>query len=264
MRSKASIKGHSLHPMLVSFPIAFLTGALVFDILGWISGKIFYSDIAVVMIIAGILSALLAAIPGIIDFIYTVPPKSSGKKRAAKHGIANVFVLLLFAASLLYRNGNPAPEANIILLLETAGVVLMVVAGWMGGTLVSRNQIGVDHRYADAGKWKELHLTAQNGRVEIADYGELKTDQMMLVHVEDKRIVIARTENGFAAFDDHCPHRGASLAGGTLICGTVQCPWHGSQFDAHTGAPKAGPAKTGIPIYVLQFTGGKLYLQLPG
>ncbi|WP_341834860.1 DUF2231 domain-containing protein [Chitinophaga pollutisoli] len=263
MRSKASIKGHSLHPMLVSFPIAFFTGALVFDLLRWISGKIFYSDIAEVMIVAGIIGSIAAAIPGVIDYLYTVPPKSSGKKRAAKHGITNVCVLLIFAGTLIYRTHNGQDAITTILLLEAVAVGLMVFAGWMGGTLVARNQIGVDHRFAEAGKWKELHLQAQDGRVEITDFGELKTDQMMLVHVDGKRIVVARTESGFAAFDDHCPHRGGSLAGGAMICGTVQCPWHGSQFDVHSGAPKAGPAKTGIPVYALQLAGGKLYLQLP-
>ena len=34
MRSKMNIKGHPIHPMLVPFPIAFLTGAAVFDWLG--------------------------------------------------------------------------------------------------------------------------------------------------------------------------------------------------------------------------------------
>lgn len=262
MRSKASINGHSLHPMLVSFPIAFFTGTLVFDGLGLFSGKIFYNDVAVVLLIAGLVAAVLAAVPGVIDYLYTVPPKSSGKKRAAKHGITNVCVLLIFTASLLYRSNSPGANMNVVLLLETAGVILLMIAGWMGGTLVARNQIGIDHRFAGAGKWKEAHLTAANGRVEIVDYGELKTDQMMLVHVDGKRIVVARTDDGYAAFDDHCPHRGGSLAGGTLICGTVQCPWHGSQFQVKTGAVATGPSKTGIPVYALQLSNGKLWLQL--
>ena len=64
-----------------------------------------------------------------------------------------------------------------------------------------------------------------------------------------KRIVLARTERGYVAFDDRCTHRGGSLAGGVMICGTVQCLWHGSQFDAATGQVKAGPAKTPINVY---------------
>ena len=31
-------------------------------------------------------------------------------------------------------------------------------------------------------------------------------------------------EKGYVAFSDYCTHKGASLADGALICGTVQCP----------------------------------------
>jgi nitrite reductase/ring-hydroxylating ferredoxin subunit len=72
---------------------------------------------------------------------------------------------------------------------------------------------------------------------------------MKLVHVDDKRVVVARTEEGHAAFDDRCTHRGGPLSDGVLICGTVQCPWHGSQFDVRTGEVKCGPAEKGIRTY---------------
>ena len=64
----------------------------------------------------------------------------------------------------------------------------------------------------------------------------------------------------FAAFSDHCSHRGGSLAGGAVICGTVQCPWHGSQFDVRSGDIKAGPAKEKILIYPIKENKGKIYL----
>jgi nitrite reductase/ring-hydroxylating ferredoxin subunit len=47
-----------------------------------------------------------------------------------------------------------------------------------------------------------------------------------------------------------------------LICGTVQCPWHGTQFDVKTGAVKAGPGSENIVIYKLEEEGNKLYLIL--
>jgi nitrite reductase/ring-hydroxylating ferredoxin subunit len=34
-----------------------------------------------------------------------------------------------------------------------------------------------------------------------------------------------------------------------MMCGTVQCLWHGSQFDVSTGTVKAGPAKKEIASY---------------
>ncbi|MFL4245768.1 Rieske (2Fe-2S) protein, partial [Escherichia coli] len=76
------------------------------------------------------------------------------------------------------------------------------------------------------------------------------------------RIVVARTETEYVAFDDRCSHKGGSLAAGSLICGTVQCPWHGTQFDTKTGYVKAGPATTGIRTYVLREENNLLYLYL--
>jgi uncharacterized membrane protein len=39
MKSKANFKGHPLHPILVSFPIAFFIGTLVFDVLGLVFSR---------------------------------------------------------------------------------------------------------------------------------------------------------------------------------------------------------------------------------
>jgi len=87
MRSKASFKSHPIHPILVSFPIAFLIGTLVFDLLAKFTGNDQFWKTGYYLEIAGIATGLLAAIPGIIDYLFTVPPKSSGKKRATKHGL---------------------------------------------------------------------------------------------------------------------------------------------------------------------------------
>jgi uncharacterized membrane protein/nitrite reductase/ring-hydroxylating ferredoxin subunit len=261
MKSSVNIKSHPLHPILVVFPIAFFFGTFIFDVLGLIiHNDIFYS-VAYYMQISGIIGALAAAIPGIIDFLKTVPPKSSAKKRASQHGILNVTnVIVFFIAWLLKENNNNS--IHLILILEFVGLILLSIAGWMGGTLVYRNQIGVDPRYADAGKWKEEYKTVIEGQVEAATIDELKTNQMKLIHLKNKRIVIGRTEDSYVAFDDRCTHKGGSLAGGAMICGTVQCPWHGSQFDVNTGNVKAGPAQEKITTYPVSLRDGKVYFTL--
>jgi nitrite reductase/ring-hydroxylating ferredoxin subunit len=74
---------------------------------------------------------------------------------------------------------------------------------------------------------------------------------MALVHVGTERVAVARTEKGVAAFSDRCTHKGGPLSDGVLMCGRVQCPWHGSQFDVHTGEAKAGPARENIRTYAV-------------
>lgn len=261
MKSTAHIKGHPLHPILVGFPIAFFTGCLLFEVLALFYENPYFQATAGYLAIAGVISGLLAAIPGLIDYLLTVPPESSAKKRATKHGLINTMVVIIFLGTILLRQ-NENPSTYLLIGMEIVGVTLMIFAGWMGGTLVYRNQIGVNPRYAGAGKWKEDYLEAQNGRVAIPIDGELKINQMKLIHVGDKRIVLCRTEKGYAAISDHCTHRGGSLAGGSMMCGTIQCPWHGSQFDVTTGTAKAGPASERIQTYMVEEMDGMVYVRV--
>jgi uncharacterized membrane protein/nitrite reductase/ring-hydroxylating ferredoxin subunit len=261
MKSRANIKGHPIHPMLIPFPVAFFTGTLIFDILGLAYDNSTYWIIGQHLSIAGIIGGLLAAVPGLIDYFSTVPPESSAKKRATLHGITNISMLILFSIAAFYRRSIDAAP-GIILALESFGFILMSIAGWMGATLVYRNQIGVDPRYANAGKWKELSVDPSGTQILVADIGDLQLNQMKLIHVGKKRIVLAKTEKGYVAFDDRCTHKGGSLAGGSMICGTVQCPWHGSQFDVQTGATKAGPAEKSIAVYAVSESQGKVYINL--
>jgi len=261
MRSKASFKSHPIHPILVSFPIAFLIGTLVFDLLAKFTGNDQFWKTGYYLEIAGIATGLLAAIPGIIDYLFTVPPKSSGKKRATKHGLVNVSQIILFFIALMMRR-NEDVNSNVVIGLEVAGSILIFIAGWLGGTLVYRNQIAVNPRYAEAGKWKEEYTHTKAGKIKVATTNELKVNQMKLIHSGKKRIVIGRTENGYVAFDDHCTHKGGSLAGGAMICGTVQCPWHGSHFDVVTGMVKSGPAQKSIATYPVSENEGNVFLKL--
>jgi uncharacterized membrane protein/nitrite reductase/ring-hydroxylating ferredoxin subunit len=261
MKSKVQVKGHPLHPILVSFPIAFFVATLIMDIVSLSYQLDEFKRLAFYLEAAGIGCALLAAVPGFIDFLFTVPPNSSGKKRAATHGLINVTMVAVFTIAWLVRQNANIPFLWVI-IMEIAGVTLLSIAGWMGGTLVYRNQIGIDIRYADAGKWNEAHIEKATGKIEVATIEELKVNNMKLLHVGNLRIVICRTEKGYAAFDDRCTHRGGSLAGGAMICSTVQCPWHGSQFDVQSGNVKAGPATENIKTYLVRESEGKVFITL--
>lgn len=259
MKSRASIKGHPLHPILVSFPIVFFISAFGTDLVQWFTRDDLYNTAADILGKAGIISALVAAIPGMIDYFSVVPPESSAKKRGTKHAILNSSAVMIYLVVLFLRK----EQASLALIVACEGVaiVLLTAAGWLGGTLVVRNQVGVDHRYANAGRWTEEHIRTDSSRVELKETEVLELNQMRLLHVNGQRIVVGRTENGLVAFDDHCTHRGGSLADGVLICSTVQCPWHGSQFDVASGKCKAGPAQQDIRTYHVMQENGKIFLQ---
>jgi nitrite reductase/ring-hydroxylating ferredoxin subunit/uncharacterized membrane protein len=263
MRSRASIKGHPIHPMLIPFPLAFLAGGFLFDLAGVVFLRPTLWLVGYYLTITGVGAALLAALPGFIDYFFTVPPKSSGKERATRHMLAMLTVVALFAIAWFLRDGSAAAPGKVTLALEAVGAGLLGIGGWMGGTLVSRNLISVDHRYADAGRWKESAYRSEGGEpIVVAGSEELEVNQMKLLHIAGKRIVLGRTEDGYVAFDDGCTHAGGSLAGGVMICGTVQCLWHGSQFDVATGKVKAGPAEKPIKTYQVEQRGAEIVLSL--
>ena len=260
MKSHAAVASHPIHAMLIPFPFAFLAGAVVFDLVALVWALPTFWMVGHYMAAAGIVMALVAAVPGLIDYLETVPPRSSAKKRATVHMTVNLTAVALFAIAWLNRSAGQ-PSWRVLGIEALAGATLGV-GGWLGGTLVYRNQIGVDHRYAYAGQWREESVTVRPGdRVTVAHVEELKVGQMKLVHLNDRRIVVARTSTGYAAFDDRCTHKGGSLADGCLIDGVVQCPWHGSQFQVASGVVHAGPAKQDIGIYPLHVEGNDIKLQ---
>jgi nitrite reductase/ring-hydroxylating ferredoxin subunit/uncharacterized membrane protein len=262
MRSSANINGHPIHPMLVSFPFAYLFGGACIDVWARATNRPRWFQTASHMSLLGIGAALAAAVPGLIDYVFAVPPKSSARTRATNHMIANVSALGLFALARTGRRQQDDRPAAWSLAAELAGMSLLTAAGWMGGTLVFRNQIGVDHRYANAGKYRIEPARVAGDTIDAASVDELKVGQMKLLRAGARRIVVARTEHGHAPFDDRCTHKGGPLSDGSLVCDTVQCPWHGSQFDVTTGRVKEGPAKEPVATYAVHERDGRVLVAL--
>lgn len=263
MRSTAHVKGHPIHPMLIPFPFAYLLGSAVIDVWARSTGRRRWFRTADHMNKLGLGSALMAAVPGLIDYVFTVPPRSSARDRATKHMVANLSAVGLFAAARLGRKNTDEPPRIWAIATELCAAGFLAAGGWMGGTLVTRNQISVDHRYADAGKWRVEHLPLpDSGEADVAAGDELQVDQMKLLRFGERRIALARTENGYVAFDDRCTHKGGPLSDGVLACDTVQCPWHGSQFDVTTGGVRRGPATMGIKTYEVTERNGRVWINL--
>lgn len=252
--------------MLVPFPFAYLFGNAAVDAWARATDRPELYRTAKHLNTLGLASALAAAVPGLIDYTFAVPPKSSAKTRATNHMFTNLSALAFFALARLGRREGDAPPRQWAIAAEMCGAGLLTAGAWMGGTLVTRNQIGIDHRYADAGKWqvetRDPEQLAAGGGIDVGSVDDLKVDQMKLFRIGSRRVVLARTEQGYVAFDDRCTHKGGPLSDGSLACGTVQCPWHGSQFNVHTGGVKHGPAEEGIATYSVEERGGRVFVTL--
>lgn len=261
MRSKASIRSHPVHPMLVAFPIGLWIAGFIFDLLALAQNNVTLWAAGFYCVIAGCIGAVAAAVPGVLDWLLVIPPQSSGKRTGLWHGSLNMLALVIFI-SAAWRQGGPNNALDgITFTLLAFGVIVISISGWLGGTLVYRNQIGVDHLLAGAGTLKTRTLSGWDQPV--CNQSELSDGQMMLAAIGSERVVVGRCSEGLFAFSNHCTHSGGPLADGALVGCTVQCPWHGSQFDIRTGRVVAGPAENGIRIYAAEIRNGEVYVKQP-
>jgi phenylpropionate dioxygenase-like ring-hydroxylating dioxygenase large terminal subunit len=64
------------------------------------------------------------------------------------------------------------------------------------------------------------------------EFSQVITDRPQLVQLFDRQIAIYRdAQKNLHALDNTCPHRGASLANGTIQANCLVCPYHGWHFQ---------------------------------
>jgi uncharacterized membrane protein len=143
MEARAKLLGHPIHQMLIVFPLGMLGGSIIFDIAYLVRRSGTWGDVAFWMIAAGVISGLVAALFGAIDWL-AIPGGTRAKRIGMLHGVGNVIVVALFAVSWYLRSGHPLEPSIGAIVLSFIGVGLALVAGWLGGELVDRLGVGVN------------------------------------------------------------------------------------------------------------------------
>lgn len=142
MRLRASIFGHPIHPMIIPFPIGLFIFSLFSDLVyRALPSNPVWNSVAFYCMAGGIVTALLAAIPGFIDYvaIHTQPAKTT----ATAHMAINLLVVVLYALNLGLRwTGTTA--SILPLILSIAGVILLGISGWLGGEMVYVQRMAVE------------------------------------------------------------------------------------------------------------------------
>jgi uncharacterized membrane protein len=141
-RSTASIAGHPIHPMLITFPVAFFISTFVCDLVYWQTANAIWATAAMWLLGAGIVMAALAAIAGLIDVVGDAQIR--GLNDAWWHAGGNVVVVLiqLYSWYARYTEGTAAvvPKGLILSLIV---VCLLGFTGWKGWDMVYRGRVGV-------------------------------------------------------------------------------------------------------------------------
>src|SRR3954471_9767519 len=96
MYSKWKIAGHPIHPMLIAFPVAFYVATLVAHAVYAGNGDVFWFRVGHVANWAGVVTALVAAVPGFVDWT-GIPSRAPAKRTGLMHMVLNVVALVVFA-----------------------------------------------------------------------------------------------------------------------------------------------------------------------
>jgi uncharacterized membrane protein len=140
MSTPASVARHPIHPILVGLPIGLWVFSVVADLIfhsGW--GGAIWKDVAFYTLGGGIVGALLAAVPGFIDFFSITDARA--RQVGITHMVANLIALTLFGASFWLR--WIATVGFLPAGFSVVAVVVLGVAGWFGGELVFVHGMGV-------------------------------------------------------------------------------------------------------------------------
>ena len=133
---------HPLHPVLVNFPIAFLSAGFLTDVAFWRTGEFFWARASLWLLGVGLLLGVVAAVVGLIDFfgIERVRQLSAG----LTHLLLTVIALALAMLNVMLRLSST--QGYIVffgLILSALTAVLVGVGGWFGGELTFHHGIGM-------------------------------------------------------------------------------------------------------------------------
>ena len=135
--------------MLIPFPIALWVFSLVADVIYlWRGNPIWRNYISFYALLAGILGAAAAAVPGIIDW-WSITDRPI-KKLADWHARLNVIALLIFIADFYLRTAGGSRwvsgSLTIPLVLSVVGIILITISGWLGGEMVYVHGVAVERK----------------------------------------------------------------------------------------------------------------------
>jgi nitrite reductase/ring-hydroxylating ferredoxin subunit/uncharacterized membrane protein len=221
--------GHTLHPMLTDLPIGFWTSAFTLDLLGGRKSR----RAATRLVACGVLAAVPAAATGASDWSDTWGPN---RRIGFVHAATNTTALLCYGASWVQRKRGRHWRG---VALGLAGATAATLGGYLGGHLLARAGIGVDHttfRHPPE-QWTPL--------LPVSEVSE----QPRCTLVDGAPVVVFRHDGAIVVLDAQCPHRGAPMAEADLDGDVLTCPWHGSRFHVPDGALVRGPSAYPLPAY---------------
>jgi NADPH-dependent 2,4-dienoyl-CoA reductase/sulfur reductase-like enzyme/nitrite reductase/ring-hydroxylating ferredoxin subunit len=92
-------------------------------------------------------------------------------------------------------------------------------------------------------------------------FAQLADGAMLLGHVGEQPVLLARRGQEVFAIDATCTHYGGPLAEGLLVEHTVRCPWHHACFSLRTGEALRPPALNPVACWRVERQGDRIVVR---
>jgi len=90
---------------------------------------------------------------------------------------------------------------------------------------------------------------------------ELSDAGMLVGHVGEEAVLLARRGDQFFAIGAACSHYSGPLAQGIIVEDTVRCPWHHACFSLRTGEALQAPAFSPVACWSTELHDGKVFVR---
>jgi nitrite reductase/ring-hydroxylating ferredoxin subunit/uncharacterized membrane protein len=241
--------GHPLHVVLTDVPLGSWTAAAVLDVLEQKTGSRAIRRGADAAIAVGVVGAAAAALTGLTDWSKI----GGGRPRriGLAHGLINATATACYVTSLCLRRAHSRRGGRRLAWL---GLIVSGVAAYLGGHLVYKEKIGVDHT-ADYSLPEDF--------VAVLAEADLRENELQRVDAGGTPVLVVRRGNRIYAIAETCAHLGGPLSEGKLEGATVRCPWHGSRFSLEDGRVLEGPSVHAQPVLEVRIRDGQIEVRRP-
>ncbi|RPJ39699.1 MAG: DUF2231 domain-containing protein [Chloroflexi bacterium] len=242
--------GHPLHSVITDVPVGAWTAAITLDAMEASTGRKGIGQAADAAVALGVASAASAAVAGFADWQHTT---GESRRVGFTHALLNTLALGLYVSSMVARSSR---QRSLGRALALAGFGVVSASAYLGGDLVYRLKVGIDH-------------SPERSDIKADDYqailpaSNLPENQLYRAQLNDIPLVLLRRGERVYALAATCAHLGGPLNEGELQEDpqgqpVVVCPWHGSRFNMQTGAVLDGPSAYPEPCFDARIRNGQV------
>lgn len=239
--------GHPLHPALTDIPIGAWVLAAGFDTYAGLGGGRYAERTADSLIAIGVAAAVPTALAGLADYSAI---EEEAIAVGTAHALLNSTGLGLYLLSMWARARG---RRGLGVMLSTTALGIVGASAGLGGDLVYRRRVGVNHAPP---------AIAPSDWTAVLPLNEIAVYEARRVEFDGAPVLVYRDVEAVYAIGAVCSHAGGPLEEGTFEGHCVECPWHQSVFDLRDGRVVHGPATIGEPSYQARIRNGQIEIRL--